>query len=219
MSSWVTPAARKRSSSPALSVSKGRTITAGPRTSSAPASRAAEPEPQPAGRREERDGEQAGQDADARRPRPAIPAPSASSAAGAAPVAPATSHLRLRVRWHRRAPPPSALVPFEMRDVVALRDGDAHGVPGAGIDVVAVKVAPQAPGFETDDRIGLRVERLVAAEDGKPERIPFQPVGTSCERLFHQVPQKHPPPRARLECRTVQDTFQLRADVGRRRTS
>ena len=47
------------------------------------------------------------------------------------------------------------LVPFEMRDVVAFRNGDTHGVPGAGIDVVAVKVASQAPGFETDNRIGL----------------------------------------------------------------
>ena len=85
-----------------------------------------------------------------------------------------------------------------MRDVLAFRNGDTHEVPGAGIDVIAVKVASQASGFETDNRIGLRLERPVAAKDGKPERIPFQPFGMSRERLFHQVPKQCPPPRARL---------------------
>ena len=75
-----------------------------------------------------------------------------------------------------------------------------------------------ATGFKTDNRIGLWLERPIAAKDRKPERIPFQPVGMSRERLFHQVPEERPPSRARLERRTVQDAFQLRADRGRRRT-
>ncbi len=38
---------------------------------------------------------------------------------------------------------------------MALRNGNAHGVPGAGIDVVGIKVASQTPSFEADNRIGL----------------------------------------------------------------
>ena len=117
---------------------------------------AAQPEPQPAGRREERDGEQAGQDAErrngrARRPRPVrfVGGDRCASCSDKG----ATSGFAFGVIGGRRLR--RRLVPFEMRDVVAFRNGDTHGVPGAGIDVVAVKVAPHAPGFETDSRIGL----------------------------------------------------------------
>ena len=101
---------------------------------------------------------------------------------------------------------------------MAFRNGNAHGVPGPGIDVVGIKVASQTPRFEADNRIGLGIERFASAKDGKPERIPFQPVGMSGQRLFHQVPEERSPPWARLERRTVQDTLQLRANLGRRRT-
>ena len=75
-----------------------------------------------------------------------------------------------------------------MRDVLAFRNGDTHRVLGAVIDVVAVKVAPQAPGFEPDTRVKLGSKSRLA-KDRKPERIPFQPIGTSREGLFHQIPE------------------------------
>ena len=105
-------------------------------------------------------------------------------------------------------------VPLEMRDVAAFRNRDAHGVPSPGIDIVAVEVASQAPRFEPHDRVSLAIEGLVAPEDGERDRIPRQPVGTSCKLLRHQIPQKRSPPRAHVKSRARQDAIQLRLDVG-----
>ena len=154
-----------------------------------------------------------------RRPRPAMPAPSASSAAGAAPVCPdnrPTSGFAFGVIGGRRLR--RRLVPFEMRDVLAFRNGDTHGVPGAGIDVVAVKVASQAPGFETDNRIGLDSNVASRPKTASPTEYPFslsaRPASVSSTRYRRNARRRG----LDLERRTVQDTLQLRADLGRRRT-
>ena len=128
----------------------------------------------PAGRREERDGEQRGQRANAQaaaRGDVGTVRSVGGCRCARCPDNRPSSGFAFGVVGGRRVR--RRLVPLEMRDVAAFRNGDTHRVPGAGIDVVAVEVASQAPGFEPHDRIGLWIEGLVAPKDG--ERRPNTP--------------------------------------------
>ena len=204
ITSWVIPAASRRSLSSEPSAANGTTISDGPRACSRRASRSHP-----------------------------IHVPAAAMATSASK--PATSAARTvrapRARWRAagamrprtggrrplgRGPLRRcrrALLPFEMRDVATLRDGDPHRVVAAGIDVVAVEVAAQPPRLEPHDRVGAGIEAVVAAEDLGRDREALQPVGAARERLVDQETQQITPPRTDVQRRSGEQPLKLNADV------
>src|ERR1700753_45045 len=80
-----------------------------------------------------------------------------------------------------RARSSTALHPFKPRNISASWDGDADPVVAGGTSIVAVKIAPQPACLQTHDRIGLRIEGLVAIENGKRYWVALEEIPPSVQ--------------------------------------
>ena len=65
--------------------------------------------------------------------------------------------------------------------------GDQHRVLAAGVDIVAVEVAPKPPRLEPHYRIGLLIEGLVPPKDGEYDRDPLQPSAAPGQSLLNDI--------------------------------
>ena len=78
-----------------------------------------------------------------------------------------------------------------------------------GIDVVAIEIASQPPGFESDNRIGLGIERLVPAKDLNGNSVALQLVGPPGKRFFDDVAEESASPPVCLEVRARKEMIQF----------
>ena len=160
ITSWVIPAARRRSSSSVLSSREGQ------HDQRRPARLLRRQQPVPP---------EPGTDATAAR------SAAARSTARSDPAPRRPSPARRRGRPRRPVGGRSAAggpgrscgrgraaLPLEMRDVAALGNGDPHRVAAAGVDIVAVEVAAQPPRLQPHHRVGAGVE---AARRGRRPRV------------------------------------------------
>ena len=108
---------------------------------------------------------------------------------------------------------------FECRRVAALRDVDADRVALPGAEVVALEAAAEPAGLHAHDRIGLRIEARVAAQNLERDRVRVQAVRATGKGLLDHEAQELLEPVRRDEIRARQDPLQLLPDrLGRRRT-
>jgi hypothetical protein len=103
----------------------------------------------------------------------------------------------LRVfRWHSRLRQVGArrraigIAEHDARPIGAARQRDANGIVTPVGVVIDTKLLAQATGFDADDGIGHRVERVRAPEDFKCDAIAFEALATSSEGLVNNVLQK-----------------------------
>ena len=138
-----------------------------------------------------------------------------------APARPAPANGRARRAGERgwpavrRCARPGTIA--EGRRIAALRNVDPHRVVPTGAQIVALQSAAQLAGLHAHDRIGLRIEGRIAAEDLEGDGVRFQTVGAPREPVLHHEAQELLEPIRCDELGAREETLQLLAHRGHRR--
>lgn len=117
---------------------------------------------------------------------------------------------RRRRLLHRSGGP--ALAPRENRNITAFRHRDQERIIDAGSQIIVLKRPTHPAGLDAHHRIGLRVERGVAAENLDRDGIGLQALGPAGDRFLNHIFQEPADPVRNVEVGAGQYSPELRAD-------